>query len=149
MFPPNFADFLSFVRNDMGISSAVLPDDSTSLVVSFGKASEFIPSCLACAEIMYSYTDALLNLGGAYLIQSATDVAGSTFFNDLRTAFKMTGAFRSGVITSSADAGTSASTAVGSAMQNLSLADLQLLQTPYGRSALAFLQEMGTPWGLS
>lgn len=149
MFPPSFADFVSFVRNDMGISSAVLPDDSTSLVVSFGKAGEFIPSYLACAEIMYSYSDALLNLGGAYLIQSAVDVTGSTFFDDLRAAFKMTGAFRSGVITSSSDNGTAASTSVGSAMQNLSLADLQLLQTPYGRSALAFLQEMGSGWGIS
>jgi len=149
MFPPSFADFVSFVRNDMGISTAVLPDDSTSLAVSFGKAGEFMPAYLACAEIMYSYTDALLNLGGAYLIQSAVDVAGSSFFDDLRNAFKMTGAWRSGVITSSSDNASSASTAVGNAMQNLNLADLQLLQTPYGRTALAFLQEMGTYWGIS
>jgi len=149
MFPPSSADFLAFVRNDMGISPTVLPDSSSYLITSFGMANEFMPSWTQCAEIQYSYSNALLNLGGAYLIQVAADVPESSFFDDLRTAFKMTGAFRSGVITNSSDNGTAASTAVGQAMSNLSLADLQLLQTPYGRIALAFLQELGAYWGLS
>lgn len=149
MFPPSAADFLAFVRNDMGIGTDVLPDSAASLTVAFGRANEFIPCWAADPCIAYSYSSALLNLGGHYLIQIATDIDPSTFFEDLRTSFNMNGAFRSGVITSSSDNGTAASTAVGDAMSNLSLADLQLLQTPYGRIALAFLQELGPLWGLS
>lgn len=34
-------------------------------------------------------------------------------------------------------------------MSNLSLADLMMMQDPYGEAALAVLMEMGSHWGMT
>ena len=59
-------------------------------------------------------------------------------------------AFQPGVIGSTSDQGTSASYATPDFMRGLSLYDLQLLKSPFGRAYLALAQRYGpAAWGLS
>ena len=54
-----------------------------------------------------------------------------------------------GVITNANDVSTGEGLAVGEGLKNLQLMDLQRLKDPYGRQALAFMQSIGTLWGLT
>ena len=55
----------------------------------------------------------------------------------------------SGVITGAGDNSTSAQRLVPDFFKDLSLADLQMLQDPWGRRYLMIAQQFGSLWGLS
>ena len=57
--------------------------------------------------------------------------------------------FFPGVIQSTSDEGTSASYVVPEQFNTFSVADLQNLKTPFGRTYLGIAQSIGTVWGLS
>lgn len=85
---------------------------------------------------------AAYNLGMHFLIRIAQDVPRQTFFQDLRTTFKI-GSFAAGVIANASDEGTSAALVVPEAFKRLSLGNIEHLKTPYGRQYLEFIQQYG------
>lgn len=70
------------------------------------------------------------------------------YWSKFRQMFNITG-FAPGVITSASDLTTSAGILNQQFFQGLTMGDLQLLKTPYGRNYLAIAQNYGTIWGLT
>lgn len=143
----NLTDFLYFIRNEMGIPVAALPDNSVDIIVAFEVAKATVSKWFTVHSKIY-YNLAVYNFGGDYLINWASDQTCGTYFADLRKTWKIT-SFVAGVVQSTADESTSMSLLVPDVMQGLSLADLQELKTPYGRAYLAIAQKMGSVWGIS
>jgi hypothetical protein len=81
------------------------------------------------------------------LINYGEDVTPSTVFADIRTAYKIN-SFVPGMVSSTSDNGTSTSLITPDFFQNLTLSDLQLMKTPYGRAYLAIAQKAGNLWGI-
>lgn len=80
---------------------------------------------------------------------SAASTVSEQFFFKARQGFKLA-AFFPGVVASAADNGTSAGIDNPDFMSGLTLNDLQLLKTPYGRTYLAIAQRWGpSVWGLT
>lgn len=146
MAGPTQAGFVAFVRGQMGIGPSVLPDDSNYLVWAYDVALAIVNRALAAVPPIYML--AIYNLAGDNLINYAQDTPPSTYFADLRKTWGIN-SFVAGVITSSSDEGTSESLTVPDAFKNLTIADLQNLKTPYGRTYLGFAQRYGTLWGIS
>jgi hypothetical protein len=86
------------------------------------------------------------NPGPASVLAGAA--ATGQYFANVRRQFKMS-AFVPGVIASSSDLSTSASMDNPAFMQGLTLFDLQLLKTPFGRAYAAIAMRYGTIWGLT
>lgn len=83
----------------------------------------------------------------------ATNVTGATvsevYFTTARTQFKIA-SFQPGFVTSAGDQGTSAGFIVPDFVKKLTLYDLQLTKTPFGRTYLQIAQKYGpTIWGLT
>jgi hypothetical protein len=101
------------------------------------------------------YALAVYNLGGHILCNTAMDDPDAvppqvppTFWADLRTKLNLN-SFSLGLITSAADQGTSAGQMIPDMIQNMSLMNLWLLQTPWGRMYLMLAGQWGTIWGKS
>lgn len=137
---PNLADFTVFVYAQ-GVPQADLPSDSQYLVWSFDTSvakAICSPACLA--PIIYVL--AVYNLGMHTLLKIAQDEEGQTFFADQRKAFNLL-TFLGGPVQAAADQGTSDSLVVPDFFKTLTLADLDLLKTPWGREYLAYAQAFG------
>lgn len=145
---PDFDGFLKFVRSYMGVPLSAAADDAYSLECAFDAAYEWVPQRTGLESMPALYRACVYNLAGSFLLNFASDTPPSTYFSDLRSKMGL-GKKISGVMTSASDQGTSGSTVLGDALSNLSLADLMLLQDPYGRAALAILMELGPYWGLT
>ena len=155
---PSLAGFQEWTRIVMGVPVSVLPDDSPITPVAYQVALDIVNEQLQCLGNGQIYTLAVYNLGGDNLINYAQDQTSpppspppanaATYWTDLRAAFHI-GAFVAGVISGSADQGTSQTILNPDFMKGLTMANLQQLKTPYGRQYLAFAQDVGTLWGLS
>ncbi len=154
---PTRAGFLLFIRNVMGISTTLLPDNSTSIDLALALALDVAnPGIIVISPTQYTW--AVYNLAGSQLLTYAQDlpdapvVVGSepqqAYFAYARTKFNING-FVSGVIQSAGDEGTSSSMVVQEAAKNFTLGNLQNLKDPYGRAYLAIAQAMGDLWGLT
>lgn len=143
---PTFEGFLGFVRGVMGVPTTAIPDDSPTLMCCFHAALELLDVGMGLCRLPTIYTNTVYNAGGSLLLNYALDVPPSTYFADARTLFGI-GKLVTGLMTSAADQGTSGSTVIGDAMSNLTLADLMMMQDPYGRQVVAVLMEMGPHWG--
>jgi hypothetical protein len=85
-------------------------------------------------------------LGG---LQSRRSQPWNHYWSDLRAKYGLD-SFVLGVIQSSADQGTSQSLLVPDWVKNLTMFDLALLKTPWGRRYLGLAQAYGpTIWGLT
>lgn len=147
MANPNLTDFLTFIRVNMGITTAQLPDASPVITDAFNFAQSWVLSNIQqCDANLYNL--AFYNLGGDYILNWAPDQTGLTFFADARKAYGLN-SFQAGVIQSSSDESTSESMVVQDAAKNFTIADLQQLKTPYGRWYLMIAQQYGGIWGLS
>lgn len=144
---PNLTDFLTFIRQQMGITSTVLPDSDPSIAMSFNVAMEIVNPMLGTISPLM-YTLAVYNLGGDNLLNFAQDQTGQTYFAKLRQSWNLLG-FVGGVIEASEDESTSQNMAVPDAAKLFTLANLQQLKTPYGRTYLQIAQSYGYNWGLS
>jgi hypothetical protein len=131
----------------MGIPTTAIPDDDEGYVVSFQIAMDMVPTALSAGSPTI-YTLTVYNWGGSQLLQFQQDIQGQTFFADARTAYGMN-AFVAGVVDSANDVSTGEHITIGKGLQNLQLIDLQRLKDPYGRQALAYMQSIGTLWGLT
>lgn len=169
---PTLAGFVQFIRNVMGIDATILPDGSPVIPMALAVAISIVNPALKSISLptvdaagatlgppTSIYTLACYNLGGDNLINYAQDlpnaksIPGSeppmAFFAWTRKQWNVNG-FVSGVIQSAGDETTNESMVVQDAAKNFTLADLQNLKTPYGRTYLAFAQAAGpTTWGLT
>lgn len=152
--PPTQSGFLTFIRNQMKIDSTKLPDDRDSISTSYQIAQELANILINCASPVI-YTVMVYNLAGATLIDIAVDPDGApiykdglTYFNYLRKDWGIT-SFVGGTIQSTSDEGTSESLNVPENLKNLTLQDLNLLKTPWGRVYLQYAEKYGTIIGLS
>jgi len=173
-YTPTIAGFTAFIRYNMGITTAQLPDDSPTIPVAFnvaiaivnpqlaqlGGGQCFDPALPPSGSIIYQL--AVYNLAGSNVINYAQDPVptvpyppGSTvqppegFFTYTRRVWNIYG-FVPGVIQSSSDESTSQSFVVQDAAKDFTLANLQSLKDPWGRQYLAFAQTLGPgAWGVS
>lgn len=143
----NIADFQYFIQNVMDVPVEALPLTSPDITTAFCIALDTVNPLIKIHSLTY-YNLAVYNFAGDYLINWANDQMCSTYFEDLRKAFKIT-SFVAGVVASTADVSTSTSLKVPDSLGDLTLFDLQLLKTPYGRAYLAIAQKFGSLWGLS
>ena len=156
--PPTLAGFTDFVRNSMGIGTGPLPDGSYWFGFCFELACLIVNRWFACFAPPI-YTVAVYNLAADYLINYAVDQPAPPqptfgdpplpYFANLRRQYNTLG-FVSGVINSASDEGTSESMTVQTAAEGFTLADIQNLKTPWGRTYLQFAQQFGpAAWGIS
>jgi hypothetical protein len=165
MTQPNFTYYRDiFIRKVMGISTAVLPDNSVTISISYQIALMFVnvalqgipgpqpPYAPEPATDLTIYALAVYNLAGDRLMNFAQDLPGAptidgsqpplAYFAYWRKSFNILG-FVSGAITSASDNGTSASYDVPEWAKNLTVSQLANLQTPWGREYLGIAQAYG------
>ena len=143
----NRTDYLTFLRG-IGITTAVLPDDSMWIGISYDVSIGTVNTLIAilCPPI---YPLAVYNLGADRLLNFAQDQPNMSFFADFRANNGLM-KFSPGLISSAGDQGTSDSFEVIAAAKNMTISDLQMMRTPYGRAYLGIAQSYGpTIWGLS
>ena len=150
---PTLGDFLVFIANVMGIPVSALPTNAPIITYAFDWAMAVVDDQLAGVPYISGswsqYAIAVYNLAGDRIINFATDQTGQTYFADLRNTLKIN-AFTPGIVSSTADSSTSTSLEVPDFFKGMTLEDLQLLKTPYGRQYMAIAQKYGkTIWGLS
>lgn len=152
---PTVAGFLLFIRNVMGISPLVLPDNSPTINWALSIATMFVNpdlgvvgSSLNASPQTNLFVQATYNLAADNLVNYAQDQTGRTYFADLRASLKINN-FAAGVVQSASDGGTSDSLLVPDALKGLTLANLQNLKTPWGRTYLSMAQTYGALWGVS
>lgn len=153
---PTQAGFLLWVRGVMGVPSQYLPDNSPSIGYAYDMA--YATANMSFIDVpgpMYMYM--VYNLAGHLLATWAPDddlvfktVDGINYgyFAYLRKQNNMLG-FTTGIVSSSGDEGTNVSLVVPKQAENLTLDQLQLTTTPWGRTYLGYAQRYGTNWGLS
>jgi hypothetical protein len=148
----NLADYTVFLRS-IGLNAAVLPDDSMWIPITFEVAKATVNPLLAlggCGPTVPNfYVLALYNLGADRVINFAPDQPNQTFFSDLRSSLALN-SFASGLVTASSDQSTSQTLETIEAAKKMTIGDLQLAKTPYGRLYLSLAQKYGPNiWGLS
>ena len=152
---PNLADFETFVTDVMMVPPASMPS-AWALQWSFDNALNLtlddlqtIPSQPTSPTV---YCWAVYNLGGALLADYAQDdplaKPPQTYWTDLRKNLGLN-SFTPGVIQSASDQGTSQSMMLPEFLNGLSMMDLQLMKTPWGRTYMMIAQAWGSVWGLS
>lgn len=144
---PTFDGYLRFIRG-IGIPESAISDDDPTLQCCFESALELIPKRLGLECLPIIYTNTVYNAGASLLLRYASDTPPSTYFADTRNKLGLNNAVY-GLVNSAADQGTSGSMTISDALSNLSLADLMLMQDPYGRVVVAVLMEMGPLWGFT
>lgn len=150
---PTYAGFLVWVQTLMGVPVDQMPDDAT-LQAAYDEALNLayyqlagIPCQPAPSPTIYAL--AVYNLAGAILMEIAIDNPDSTFWEDLRTKFGIN-SFVPGLINQAHDQHTGEGMSIPPQLLNgLTLFDLQLLKTPWGRRYLMFAGQWGTIWGLT
>lgn len=155
MTAPTPSGFLEFIRNQMGVPTAALPDNSIYITWSYDEAIETVNRNIQrAAPIMY--LRAVYNLAASLLINSAQDVVQDPplptgtlgYFATIRQALGLN-SLLAGLVSSASDEGSSGSLATPDFIKNLSLSELALIKDPYGRAYLSIAQKYGTVWGLN
>lgn len=158
MAGPTQAGFLAFIRDIARIPEAALPDDSEYIPAAYGISLALVYVKIAQASQLI-YNTCVYNLGVSTLINFAQDPVPPTAFlkvgdenlpywQAVRRQYG-TFSFSSGVVSSTADQGSSTSILNPEWMKNLTLANLQQLKDPYGRAYLSYAQSAGGLWGLT
>jgi hypothetical protein len=93
-------------------------------------------------SIALEYVLAVYNLGMHLLCKVGQDVSGETFFADTRKKMRLT-SFRAGVILASGDGPTSETFAVPDWVKKMSMRDLDLVMSPWGRDYMGYAQMQG------
>lgn len=154
---PTEAGFSEWVYGVMGVPVMYLPTSSPSIGYAYNTAYATVNPSFQCVPGPI-YLQMVYNLAGHLLATWAPDVPGLTyitienvpygFFQYIRKQNNMLG-FTTGIVSSSSDEGTSASMVVPHQAENLTIGQLQLTTTVWGRTYLGYAQDYGTNWGLS
>ena len=136
---PNAADFLSFVL-EQGVPGADLPANSPYPGLVMNMALARVVGADTSDPI--EYVLAVYNLGMHLLCKMSQDQVGQTFFSDTRKAMKLT-SFRAGLVLASGDGPTSETFDVPDWVKRMSLRDLDLINSPWGREYMGYMQMYG------
>lgn len=139
---PTLDGFIRFVRGVMGVPDTAIADDDPTLACCYGSALELIPKHVGLECLPIIYTNTVYNAAASMLLNHAP----GDYFADARKKLGI-GKLITGLMNSASDQGTSGSIVIGDALSNLTLADLMMMQDPYGRQVIAVLMEMGPLWG--
>ena len=139
----SLSGFIEFVRADMGITPDQVPDNSPSFTLAYGGAVEWVNRDIELV-MPHLYAVAVYNLAASFLVNYGTE----SVFSEFRQKLGLNN-IATGVITGAGDNSTSAQRLVPDFFKDLSLADLQMLQDPWGRRYLMIAQQFGSLWGLS
>jgi len=145
--PPTLDGFIAWAQWAMGIPTTAMSPTDPGWNYAFVVALDLVPYDYA-NSLPDIYTLTVYNFGGSLLLQFQQDYDGQTFWAEARAKFGVD-SFVAGVINSASDVSTSQSLTVGQGLSNLTLIDLQRLKDPYGRTALGYMQALGTLWGLT
>jgi len=144
---PTLDGFIAWSRNVMGIPTTAIADNDPGYAYAYQVSLDLIPLDFS-GTLSDIYVLTVYNFAGSLLIQWQSDIDGQTYFEELRAKYNING-FVAGVISAANDVSTGQTLAVGKGLQNLDLISLQAIKNPYGRQAIAFMQALGTLWGLS
>lgn len=140
----------AYAINALATGTAAAPAGNTASspwpTYAYNQAIARVLSIPGVASI--EYTLAVYNCAGHILLRITPDMAGQTYFATARTNFQLL-SLVPGVITSSSDQGTSESFRVPEQFANLTVGDLDMLKTPWGREYLAYAQDFGAISGLT
>lgn len=149
---PTLAGFVWFIANVMLINSTYLPTDSPSIQFAYDTARNIVNGSFRQVQSVPTspgvYAQMVYNLAADILINITPDQPGQAYFQNLRKKFNCLG-FVGGVIQSSSDEGTSDSMVVPEQIRMFTVANLNNLKTPYGRTYIGYAQSYGTLWGVS
>jgi hypothetical protein len=152
---PTFAGFQWFVATIMAVPSVSVPPDDW-LQIAYDEAINLtyyglctVPSQPTTPSI---YAFAVYNLWCAFLLEFAQDDTTTnppqTFWTTLRNQLGVN-SFSAGLITSAADQGTADSMYIPEQIKGMTLMDLQLAKSPWGRKYLMIAGQWGSIWGLT
>ena len=152
---PTFAGFQWFVQTIMGVPGANMPPNDW-LQVAYDQAVNLTYWALATVPSQQTspsiYAFAVYNLGCAILCEYAQDDQTTsppqTYWENLGNTLGLN-SMNFGLITSAADQGTSESTYIPEQIKGMTLMDLQLAKTPWGRKYLMFAGQWGSIWGIT
>ncbi len=143
---PNLADFLTFAQAQ-GVPAGEIPaangtqfqpqwalDDAIDRVIGQNTVAQ-------SSQIM-RYVMAVYNLALHEWIMQGDDIFPLTFFATQRAQYNVF-AFVPGVINSAGDQGTAGGITVPDALKGLTLADLELIKTPWGMRYAQYAQRYG------
>lgn len=145
--PPTLVGYTAFLYNQLAIPPAALPTDSFNIPLSYAIATDIVSQWLAAIQTDI-YTLAVYNLAADRLINFCPDQPDQNYFATARTNFSIN-QFVAGVVQTTYDVTTGDSFLVPEAFKYLTMLDLSTLNTPYGRTYMAFAQQLGPLWGLS
>lgn len=143
---PTFEGFLAFVRGVMGVPESAIANDSPTLKCCYSAALEIVNVGMGLCQLPTIHTATVYNAAASILLNYGNDIPPNTYFADMRKVLGL-GKLITGLMSSASDQGTSGAIVIGDALSNLTLADLQMMQDPYGRQVVAVLMEMGPLWG--
>jgi hypothetical protein len=153
----------------MGVPTKYLPSDAPVITWAYEIAQATVNPVFrrvpnrACPPLSppqsIIYTQMTYNLGGNNLVNWAPDVPDLFYktladgeqvgyFQFFRQNFGLNG-FTPGVVSATYDQGTGTTLTVPESLKNLTIADLQLTKTPWGRTYLGLAQSWNQPWGIS
>ncbi len=146
--PPTLDGFIAWSYWALGVPTTAMSPTDVGWAYAYQVALDLVP-CEINQASKDIYTLTVYNIGANNLIQFQQDYAGQTFWDDARKSYGINN-FVAGVINSASDEGTGESLTIGEGLQNLDLLSLNLLKTPWGRQALAYMQALGqSPFGIS
>jgi hypothetical protein len=148
---PTFQGFQDWVTTIMQVPGADVPSTAT-LQYAYDEALNLTYLALQCIPSQATsnsiYAQAVYNLGGHYLVEFAQDTPPATYWNDLRNKMGIN-SFSYGLINAAADQGTSEGSYIPEQIRGMTLMDLQLAKTPWGRAWLAISGQWGAIWGIT
>lgn len=159
---PTLAGFTSFfIPSIMGIPTQYLPSSAPVIpwvydlsIATVSQVFTGVPSWQN-PQTELIYTQMVYNLAGHYLISFAPDVQpplvymdGLGYFAYLRKDFGLNN-FVAGVVQSAYDETTGNTLVVPEGLKNLTVNDLSLLKTPWGRQYFGTASAWNRPWGIS
>ena len=153
LFPntPNIADFLTFLATSVQSPATARPYSSPWPGYAFNQALLTVIRTPIAAGILYPL--AVYNLATHILFAITPDVAGQNYFSLKRGT--EAGGFglvqpSTGVVVASSDQGTSSTLAQPKWASNITVGQLALMKTPWGREYLTYAQSAGpNVWGLT
>lgn len=143
---PSLSGFIAFLRNIVGINTTVLPDNAPVIEFSYNMAINICTDLLVTIPQIpgeFLYITAVYNLSTDTLLTYAQDQSGQTFFTQVQQKYQLH-ALVPGVISFAGDEGTQSTMVVPDSFKHMTLANLQNLKTPYGRTYLGIAQDFGS-----
>ena len=138
----------------MGVPTTAMPLPAV-IDLSYGEALNVVYSALKAIPSQPGtpsvYAVAVYNLASDILVRSAQDQPTNdppTYWADLRSALNI-GSFTPGFLNAAADQGTSQAMIVPETLLQMTMGNLLLMQTPWGRAYLGIISSWGTLWGIS